>query len=100
MKELLLQIGGLSIQNIIFIALILVLVFLLFSDVLKRSGALKLTKPVIKTELTCKECGFKYIRDFREGDYISKEDPQKCQRCGGTMIVTKIYAVEVKKTKS
>ena len=95
----LLQIGGSSIQNIIFIALILVIVFLLFSDVLKKSGSLKLTRPIIKSELTCSQCGFKFIRDFKEGDYISKEDSAKCQKCGGTMIITRIYTIETKKTK-
>ena len=95
----LLQVGELSVQNIIFIALILVLVFLLFSDVLKKSSSLKLMKPTIKSELTCTQCGFKFIRDFREGDYISKEDTTKCQKCGGTMIITRIYMVESKKTK-
>jgi DNA-directed RNA polymerase subunit RPC12/RpoP len=95
----LLQIGGLSVQNIIFIALILVLVFLLFSDVLKKSGSLKFTRPTIKSELTCTQCGFKFIRDFKEDDYISKEESTKCQKCGGTMIITRIYMIETKKTK-
>ena len=93
------QLGELTIQNIIFVTIILVLVFFLFSDMLKKSSAIKMTKPVIKTELTCLQCGFKYIRDFKEGDYISREDPTKCQKCGGTMVITRIYMVETKKSK-
>jgi len=99
MREFILLFGNIGIENIIFIVLILLIAFLLFGDMLKKSSTLKLAKPLIKTELVCTSCGLKVIRDFKEGDYISKEDDNKCKKCGGTLKIEKIYMIETKKTK-
>ncbi|HIQ13659.1 MAG TPA: hypothetical protein EYH44_04690 [Thermoprotei archaeon] len=58
-----------------------------------------LINPEIKVQLICKECGFKEIRDFREGDYISKEPDEKCEKCGGEKYIDIIYSI-VKQEKT
>jgi len=45
----------------------------------------------------CANCGFKVVRVFSAGDYITKEVGQ-CQQCKGSMRVDSIYAEELKKT--
>ena len=47
----------------------------------------------IKTELICVSCGFKEIRKYREGDYISKISDEKCRKCGGNTKISLIYVV-------
>lgn len=45
----------------------------------------------------CVNCGFKVVRIFSVGDYITKEVGQ-CQQCKGSMRVDSIYAEEPKKS--
>ncbi len=92
-------IGDLSLSNVILMLLILFIIFLLFSDILKRSSAMKLSKPIIKTELICVRCGFKYVRNFKEDDFISKTTGEKCERCGGILRIYRIYSMEEKRVK-
>jgi len=49
---------------------------------------------VLSTVL-CANCGFKVIRSFTPGDYVTKEVGQ-CQQCQGRMRVEVIYAEEAK----
>ena len=65
----------------------------MLGDILSRGGRTRLVKPVIKTELRCEKCGFKVVRDYKEGDYISKVDDQKCSKCGNNLMVDLIYSI-------
>jgi len=49
---------------------------------------------VLSTVL-CSNCGFKVVRGFTGGDYVTKEVGQ-CQQCQGKMRVEMIYAEETK----
>jgi hypothetical protein len=45
----------------------------------------------VLSQIVCASCGFKVIRTFNTGDYVSKEVGQ-CQQCKGSMRVDLIYA--------
>jgi hypothetical protein len=45
----------------------------------------------VLSQIVCASCGFKVIRTFNTGDYVSKEVGQ-CQQCKGSMRVDMIYA--------
>jgi len=45
----------------------------------------------VLSQIVCASCGFKVIRAFNLGDYVSKEVGQ-CQQCKGSMRVDLIYA--------
>ncbi|HYB83848.1 MAG TPA: hypothetical protein VED86_00840 [archaeon] len=45
----------------------------------------------VLSQIICASCGFKVIRTFNTGDYVSKEVGQ-CQQCKGSMRVDLIYA--------
>ena len=47
--------------------------------------------------ILCANCGFKVVRTFSVGDYVTKEVGQ-CQQCKGSMRVDSIYSEEPKKT--
>ncbi len=98
--EFLLQLGDNGTIDYLLIALmiIFVVIFTLTSRTQKNKKLL-VKKPIIKTELICIECAFKEIRDFKEGDYISKETDETCKRCGGKMRINLIYSLEEKKEK-
>lgn len=46
----------------------------------------------------CANCGFKVVRTFSAGDYVTKEVGQ-CQQCKGSMRVDTIYAEDIKPKK-
>jgi len=52
----------------------------------------------VLSQVICASCGFKVIRTFSTGDYVSKEVGQ-CQQCKGSMRVDVIYAEDVKPKK-
>ncbi len=52
----------------------------------------------VLSQVICAGCGFKVIRTFSTGDYVSKEVGQ-CQQCKGSMRVDVIYAEDVKPKK-
>ena len=59
--------------------------------------------PVIRsfrviTEVSCEACGFREVREFREGDYIFKE-VGACPKCGGKLVITSIYREEAPPTR-
>jgi ribosomal protein L37E len=100
-NNLLLQFGGnTNIMDYILIGsmIVLVIAFTITSRS-QRSKKLLVKKPKIKTELICSSCGFKEIREFHEGDYISKDTDEKCKRCGENMKVNLIYSIEETKKK-
>jgi DNA-directed RNA polymerase subunit RPC12/RpoP len=80
-----------------FMTLFLVMLFLLLVltmlDSSRRRRRFRLELPRIKTELKCVNCGLKEVRDFREGDYISKYTGEKCKKCGGNLQIFLIYSV-------
>jgi hypothetical protein len=45
----------------------------------------------VLSQVLCASCGFKVVRTFNQGDYVSKEVGQ-CQQCKGSMRVDLIYA--------
>ncbi len=53
----------------------------------------------VLSQIICASCGFKVLRSFSTGDYISKEVGQ-CQQCKGSMRVDVIYAEDVNPKKN
>jgi len=53
----------------------------------------------VLSQIVCAGCGFKVIRAFNTGDYVSKEVGQ-CQQCKGSMRVDLIYAESPQPKKS
>jgi len=49
----------------------------------------------VLSQVICASCGFKVVRTFGTGDYVTKEVGQ-CQQCKGSMRVDMIYAEDVK----
>ena len=81
----------------------MMIIFVIFFTLTSQSQRNKRTiveKPPVKTELICLKCGLKEVRDFKEGDYISKITNEKCKRCGGPLKINLIYSLETKKRKS
>jgi hypothetical protein len=66
----------------------------MMSTLMKRA-AKRITPPVMST-IECLKCGFKSIRKFAKGDYVFKTEGN-CQKCNEPMLITAIYAEEVKK---
>lgn len=52
----------------------------------------------VLSQVVCASCGFKVLRTFSVGDYVTKEVGQ-CQQCKGSMRVDMIYADDVKPKK-
>jgi multidrug transporter EmrE-like cation transporter len=53
----------------------------------------------VLSQIVCASCGFKVLRTFSPGDYVSKEVGQ-CQQCKGSMRVDLIYAEDMKPKKA
>ena len=66
----------------------------MMSTLMKRV-AKRITPPVMST-IECLKCGFKSIRKFAKGDYVFRTEGN-CQKCNEPMLITAIYAEEVKK---
>lgn len=100
MNDLNLQLGNSNLFD--YLLIILMIFFLVFFTLTNRSQRRKesvVKKPDIKTELVCVECGLKEIRNFKEGDVLSKTTEEKCKKCGGNMRIDLIYSVEIEKKK-
>jgi len=75
--------------NMLLIGLLMAaLLFFLFRMFMPPS---KPQEPEVVTVLECAKCRLKEIRMFKRGDYVFKEDGP-CKRCGGPMVITKIFA--------
>ncbi|MEM3589993.1 MAG: hypothetical protein QXN33_03235, partial [Candidatus Bathyarchaeia archaeon] len=62
------------------------------SLLLMRRRALRFKPPPeVFTVIKCSKCGFRLVRHFQVGDYVSGE-LGKCQQCDGKMIISSIYA--------
>jgi len=97
MNDLMLQIS--SNDFMILLGLMLILIFILtMMDSTRRRRRFRFELPKIKTELKCVSCGLKEIRDFKQGDYISRLTGEKCKRCGGDLIILAIYTISSKET--
>jgi hypothetical protein len=66
----------------------------MMSNLMKRA-ARRVVTPVMTT-VECLRCGFKSIRRFARGDYVFKTEGN-CKKCNEPMLITAIYAEEVKK---
>jgi len=53
----------------------------------------------VLSAVICANCGFKVVRVFSTGDYVTKEVGQ-CQQCKGSMRVDTIYAEDTKPKKA
>jgi len=50
--------------------------------------------PIYYTRIECPECGEKFVRKFKDGDYIPKKE--KCRKCGKDAIITAIFSEKSK----
>ena len=64
-------------------------------SILMKRAAKHVIPPVMST-VECLRCGFKSIRKFAIGDYVYKTEGN-CQKCNVPMLITAIYAEEIKK---
>lgn len=65
----------------------------------RRVLRLAIKMPPVLTTIACQKCGFKNVRDFKQGDYIFK-DMDPCPKCKEKMVITSIYReVEEKKRR-
>ncbi len=56
-------------------------------------------QPKVSTVIRCSKCGFETTREFKEGDYVLKEE-ESCPKCKGpTFIYTIFREPEEKKKK-
>lgn len=62
----------------------------------RRMTVLQTLAARVLSVVICASCGFKVIRTFSVGDFVSK-DVGQCQQCKGTMRVDTVYAEETKK---
>lgn len=46
----------------------------------------------VLTELLCMECGERFSRPFKEGDYVGKISEEKCPKCQGYSSIAVIYS--------
>jgi len=49
--------------------------------------------PPTVTEIKCRSCDFKEIRDFKKGDYILKPVEEACPKCHDTMTIEGVYVI-------
>ncbi len=61
----------------------------------RRMAVLHSLATRVLSTVLCSNCGFKVIRSFSAGDFVTKEVGQ-CQQCQGKMRVDTIYAEEAK----
>jgi hypothetical protein len=64
----------------------------------KRVARLRIAIPPITTNIECKKCGFKSVREFQRGDYVFKE-VEPCQKCTDKMMITAIFREVKEKDK-
>jgi hypothetical protein len=74
----------------------LIIILLLFFRLMAQPPSIPKTR--IITVLKCEKCNVKNVRDFKQGDYIPKQEG-KCPGCEGPMYVEAIYPEELPKKK-
>jgi hypothetical protein len=70
--------------------------FYTLTQFLRRLTKVPKAPPKISTIIECRKCGIKNVKSFVKGDYIFKTI-ENCQKCDEPMLITGIYAEEVKK---
>jgi hypothetical protein len=65
----------------------------------RRMVVLKHLAAKVLSTVLCASCGYKVVRVFSVGDYVTKEVGQ-CQQCKGSMRVDTIYAEDTKPKKT
>jgi hypothetical protein len=68
------------------------------TNVRKRMVYIQHVAAKVLSQVICASCGFKVLRTFSTGDYVTKEVGQ-CQQCKGSMRVDLIYAEDIKPKK-
>lgn len=91
------QIGNDWMNYILIGIMIIFVIFFTLTSQSQKNKRTVIKRPPVKTELICLECGLKEIREFKEGDYVSKITDEKCKRCGGLLKINLIYSIETKK---
>ena len=66
------------------------------SFMIRKRSLRKKPLPRVITTIECKKCGFKNLRKFEKDDYVFKAF-KTCQKCNEPMLITSIYAEEIKK---
>jgi glucan phosphoethanolaminetransferase (alkaline phosphatase superfamily) len=64
----------------------------------QRMAYLQKVAAKVLSQVICASCGFKVLRTYSVGDYVTKEVGQ-CQQCKGSMRVDMIYAEDLKPKK-
>jgi hypothetical protein len=65
----------------------------------QRMAFLQHVAAKVLSQVVCASCGFKVVRTFNAGDFVSKEVGQ-CQQCKGSMRVDLIYAEDLQPKKT
>jgi hypothetical protein len=65
----------------------------------QRMAYLQHVAAKVLSQVACASCGFKVVRAFNAGDYVTKEVGQ-CQQCKGSMRVDMIYAEDQQPKKA
>jgi hypothetical protein len=64
----------------------------------RRMVVLQTLAAKVLSVVICANCGFKVVRTFSAGDYVTKQVGE-CQQCKGNMRVDTIYAEDLKPKK-
>jgi hypothetical protein len=79
----------------------LVIVSYLWLQNRRRMLRLAIEMPPVNTTIECKKCGFKNVRDFKQGDYIFKQTEDQCPKCNEkTMAIGSIFREVKEKGKA
>ena len=73
----------LIVSNLLYLWLLLFILSIIFRIFRRRKKHTNPFEPArVKTILTCPNCNFKEIRDFKVGDYVFKEETCACGGSG------------------
>ncbi len=82
-----------DVMTIVFLAIMAFIISYMVVTALKsRQEPVKLKRTI--TVIKCSSCDHEQSRDFKEGDFVGKEEGQ-CPKCGGKLIVSAIYVEEI-----
>jgi hypothetical protein len=76
--------------------------FLLFQSRRQNAAAVKIEIPKVMTTIGCtnSSCSNKIVREFQRGDFVFKELPEACPKCGGHQMITAIFKEVKEKEKT
>ncbi len=80
-------------MTVVFLAVMAFIIsYMVVAALRSRQEPVKLKRTV--TVLRCGSCGHEWSRDFREGDFVGREEGE-CPKCGGRLVVNAIYVEEI-----